>query len=84
MSVTKKINLILKKINQMALDLKALQDAVAAETTLDQSVVTLLTTLASELAAANSAGDQAAIDAIVKTMQDNAATLSAAVAANTH
>lgn len=72
------------KQNQMIMaDLTALQAAVAAETTIDQSVATLLTTLANELATANAAGDQAAIDAIVTTMQQNATTLSAAIMANT-
>jgi hypothetical protein len=60
-----------------------LQAAVANETTVDQSVLTLLTTLAQELAAASPTGDNPAIDAVVATMTANAASLSAAVAANT-
>ena len=65
------------------LDVTALQTAVANETTLDQSVITLLNTLASELQAANDAGDQTTINSIVATMQQNATALAAAVAANT-
>ena len=72
-----------RKLDLMALDLTALNAAVTAETTVDQSVETLLTTLAAELATANDAGDQAAIAQIVTTMQQNAATLGAAVTANT-
>jgi hypothetical protein len=72
-----------ESINQMALDLTALNAAVANETAVDQSVITLLTTLAGELATANDAGDTAAIASIVSTMQANAQSLSAAVAANT-
>lgn len=60
-----------------------LQAAVANETTVNQSVLTLLTTLAAELAAASPTGDNPAIDAVVSTMQANAAALSQAVQANT-
>jgi hypothetical protein len=63
--------------------LAALQAAVAAETAVDQSVETLLTQLAAELAAASPTGDNPAIDAVVATMTANAATLRAAVTANT-
>lgn len=60
-----------------------LQDAVAKETSVDQSVLTLVTTLAAEIQAASPTGDNPAIDAVVATMSANAAALSAAVAANT-
>ena len=60
-----------------------LQAAVANETTVDQSVLTLLTTLAAEIAAASPTGDNPAIDSVVATMTANAAALSAAVTANT-
>lgn len=60
-----------------------LQAAVAAETTVNQSVLALLTTLAAELQAASPTGDNPAIDAVVATMTANAASLSAAVTANT-
>ena len=59
-----------------------LQAAVANETTVDQSVLTLLTTLAAEIAAASPTGDNPAIDSVVATMTANAAALSAAVTAN--
>ena len=60
-----------------------LQAAVAAETTVNQSVLALLTTLAAELQAASPTGDNPAIDAVVTTMNANAASLAAAVSANT-
>lgn len=77
------VNLLLTNQKKIMLDVTALQTAVANETTLDQSVITLLNTLASELQAANDAGDQTTINSIVATMQQNATALAAAVAANT-
>lgn len=65
----------------MALDFTALRSAVAQETTLDQSVITLITQWAAQIQAAN--GDQTALNEIVGTMQSNAQSLSAAVTANT-
>jgi hypothetical protein len=60
-----------------------LQAAVAAQTTVTQSVLTLLSTMAAEIAAASPTGDNPAIDAVVTTMNANAASLAAAVTANT-
>ena len=62
-----------------------LTTAAANETTVDASVEALLTTLSAaiqKLLAAPTV-DPAALQAIVNTMNNNAATLSAAVAANT-
>ena len=63
--------------------LAALTTAVANETTVDQSVLTLITSLAAQIAAASPTGDNPAIDALVATMTTNATALAAAVAANT-
>jgi hypothetical protein len=60
-----------------------LTTAVANETTVDQSVETLLTQLSAEIASASPTGDNPAIDALVTQMQANAAALAAAVTANT-
>ena len=60
-----------------------LQAAVAAQTTVTQSVLTLLSTMAAEIAAASPTGDNPAIDAVVTTMNANATSLAAAVTANT-
>ena len=57
--------------------------AVANETSVDQSVLALVTNMAAAIAAASPTGDNPAIDALVTTMQTNAAALSAAVTANT-
>lgn len=57
--------------------------AVANETTVDQSVLALITSLVAQISAASPTGDNPAIDALVTTMQTNAAALSAAVTANT-
>jgi hypothetical protein len=81
--LVRQIKTLTESTDKMALDLTALNTAVANETAVDQSVITLLTTLAGELSTANDAGDTAAIAGIVSTMQANAAGLSAAVTANT-
>jgi|SRR5579871_4556106 len=78
-----KLDLIIQNQKTMALDLSKLQAAVAQETSVDQSVVTLLKTLADELAVANSNNDQVAIDGIVQTMNQNATTLANAITQNT-
>lgn len=62
-------------------DLTKLTADVAAETTVDTAVQTLLTNLVAQIKAAG--GDQAALDALTTQMEANAAALSAAVTANT-
>ena len=71
-------------VKEMAL-LDNLTAAVANETSVDASVVALLTALAAELAklAAAPTVDPVALQALVTTMQSNAATLASAVSANT-
>lgn len=63
------------------IDLTRLQAAVAAETTIDQSVETLLTQLAQQIKDAGT--DQAALSAITDQMEANAKSLSGAITANT-
>jgi hypothetical protein len=63
-----------------------LQADVAANTTVDASVVTLVSGLVSQLQALSAAGtpvDPAAIDALATQLETNTASLSAAVTANT-
>ena len=60
-----------------------IQAAVAAETTVENSVVALLQTLSADLQAAIAANDPAAMQTVVDTINANAATLAAAVTANT-
>ena len=62
-------------------NLTALQAAVANETTVDQSIVTLLNGLAAQIAALPL--EQPAVDALAAQVTANAKTLSDAVTANT-
>lgn len=71
----------------MALDITALQTAVANETTVEQSAVTLISGLAAQIQALiTSSGntvDPAALQAIVDKMTASQTALAAAVTANT-
>ena len=71
----------------MALDLTALTNAVNAEKTVEQSAITLLSGLTSQIqsliAASGNTVDPAALQAIVDQVNSDASTLAAAVAANT-
>jgi hypothetical protein len=73
-SQTIKLNKIMALLDQLTAD-------VAAETTVDNAVLTLLTTLAAEITAAGT--DPVALKALTDQMEANAASLQAAVTANT-
>jgi hypothetical protein len=73
---------LLRKVNLMADALTDLQNAVAAELTVEQSAITLLQQLAADVAAAN-AISPVAVEAVVANINANAAALAAAVTANT-
>lgn len=60
-----------------------LRAAVAAETTIDQSAVTLLNGLGAQLQAAIASGDPAQVQALADTLSTDSAALAAAVTANT-
>jgi len=93
-AIHRKLDLILvileeikgKEVNEMGA-LQDLQAAVAAEQTVEKSVITLLQNLAVQLSAleANESGMVAAsdVEAVVTNINANAATLAAAVTANT-
>lgn len=76
---------LLQGEHAMALDLSRINAAVENETTVDQSILTLVETMADELR--NSGSDdpavQAALDAAATQMETNAQAIVAAVAANT-
>jgi hypothetical protein len=76
-----------EKIDKLMLDITALTAAVANETTVDASVETLLTQLTSSIstliAQSGNSVDPVALQALVTTMQNNAANLGNAVATNT-
>ena len=78
---------ILDKEKQMALDVTALQTAVANETTVEASAVTLIQGFAGQIqaliAASANTVDPAALQALVDKMTASQTALAAAVAANT-
>ena len=71
----------LKMEFEMATDLTALTDAVAEDTSVDESAITLLQNLSTILEDAKT--DPVAIASIAASLKDNAAALAAAIAANT-
>lgn len=73
--------LLYQEMTKMTPEVQALVQAVANETTVDQSILTLVQTMATQIAAV--ADNPAAVKAAVAQMQQNAAALSAAVTANT-
>lgn len=75
------LSVLVKQQELIMADLTKLTADVAAETTVDNAVQTLLTNLVAQIKAAS--GDQAALDALTTQMETNAAALSAAVTANT-
>lgn len=81
------LNEIQKEITIMALDISALTNAVTNETTVEQSAITLLGSLSSEIQTLiNQSGntvDPAALQALVNQMNTSQAALAAAVSANT-
>ena len=79
--INAKLDVILRKEKDIIMTLDDITNAVAAEQTVEASAITLLNQLAAEVAAA--ANDPAKIQAIVTQIQTNAATLAAAVTANT-
>lgn len=96
-SIASKLDAVLEQGKTIMLDLTNLLKAVSDETTVDNSIVTLLNQvvaqnkdLAAQLAAAIAANDPAAIAAVQKQLDDSATTLEsnvsnikAAITANT-
>jgi len=86
-SIQSKLDTLISGASKMALDITALQTAVANETTVDNSVLTLISGLAAQItdliAASGNTVDPVALQAIVTQMTTNAAGLQAAVSANT-
>jgi hypothetical protein len=92
-----KLNTLLAQETKMALNIAALQAAVAQQTTVEQSVITLIQQMGAEIASLNqrlsaalaandpvaAAAAQAALDQAVTTLNANSALLAAAVTANT-
>lgn len=77
------LNVLQQERQIMSLETE-LNDAVSAETTVDQSIVTLLNGIAAQLAAAlASATPDAAVQAAIDGIKANSAAIAAAVTANT-
>jgi hypothetical protein len=74
---------LIRKLEMLMAAIDNLTAAVAAQTTVEQSVVTLLTQLSASLQAAIASGNPAAVQAAADTITSNTAALAAAVTANT-
>ncbi len=84
--IESKLNSSLAKETKMAIDLTALTDEVANNSTVTASVVTLVNNLAAMVAAIPASTDpvtQAALDSLKTTLAGNDAAIAAAVTANT-
>lgn len=71
------------KVNILMATIQDVQAAVAAESTVDDSIVTLLNGIVQQLKDAQASNDPAALDAVVASIQANTKKLSDAVTANT-
>jgi hypothetical protein len=78
-----KLNKLLQKVNILMATIQDVVTEVAAETTVNQSIVTLLDGIAAQLTAANNSGNPAAVDAVIASMQSNSKILTDAILANT-
>jgi hypothetical protein len=58
-------------------------NAIAAESSVDDSIISLLNGIVTQLQAAQASGDPAQLDAVVQGIQANTAKIQAAVTANT-
>lgn len=82
-STTTKLNTIISKENTIMATIQDVTDAIAAESTVDDSIIALLNGIVIQLQAAQASGDPAALDTVVAGIQSNAAKIQAAVVANT-
>lgn len=86
--IEQKLDLLLKRGNAMNETTQQVLDAVTAETTLEQSAITLIANLQTQLTAALAnttiaPADQANLNTIFSDLQANATALTAALTANT-
>jgi hypothetical protein len=79
--INAKLDFLLTKEEAQMANIQALQDAVAQQTTVVQSIVTLLDGIAQQLRDAGS--DPEAIDAVIDALEANTQSLAEAVARNT-
>lgn len=71
------------KVNTIMATIQDVADAVNAESTVDDSIITLLNSIVAQLQAVIDSGDPASLDAVVSAIKANTAKLQAAVTANT-
>ena len=85
--ITAKLNQLLTQETKMAVDLTALTAEVTNNTTVDGSIITLLDNIVTQLqaieAGSGDAATQTALNALMATLQNNDASIAAAVVANT-
>jgi len=80
------LRLLIHVLNKENLLMATLQDvtaAVAAESTVDDSIIVLLNGIVQQLKDAQASNDPAALDVVVANIQANTAKIQAAVTANT-
>lgn len=81
--IHKQLQALNARMDQQMSEMASLTAAVANDTTVDQSAVTLLNGLKAQLDAAIAAGDPAALQALADQLGANATALSDAITANT-
>jgi hypothetical protein len=82
-SILKSLSQLHKKVDSIMATLQDIANAVAAETTVDNSIVTLLNSIVAELKTAQASNDPNAMATVVSNIQANTAILTAAITANT-
>lgn len=82
-TILRLLKIIIFKENLIMATLSDIAAAVSAETSVDNSIVTLLNSIVLELQAAQASNDPAAMDAVVASIEANTKILSDAVTANT-
>ena len=74
---------IINKENHLMATIQDVSAAVAAESTVDDSIIVLLNGIVQQLKDAQASNDPAALDVVVANIQANTAKIQAAVTANT-
>ncbi len=82
-AIERALHVLLEKVNQIMASLVDIQQAVADEKTVEDSVLALLTNVEQQLKDAIAANDPAAMQAIVDQIAANKQAMADAVAANT-
>jgi hypothetical protein len=81
--IERELQLINRKLDILMATIQDLTTAVAAESSVDDSIISLLNGIVAQLQAAIATGDPAQLDTVVQGIQANTAKIQAAVVANT-